>query len=253
MKISLVTPVLNDHRVVNALDSILVQQHGHELELIVIDGGSTDGTLARLEAYREQISILLSEPDAGIYDAMNKGIRLATGAIVGILNADDQYADPFVLRDVARCFNDVNISACYGDLICHNRAGKVTRYWKSGPQHKLKWHVGWAPPHPTFFVRKSVYETYGAFDASLSVSADYELMLRLLYKHQLNVKYLQRALVNMAAGGHASGSVSNIIRGNLQVLRAWRNNQLTGGLLAPAFKLSRKLCQLVVRPESRPS
>ena len=117
MKISIVTPVLDDVRVAGALDSILSQNHEHQLEIIVVDGGSTDGTLEVLEGYRDRVTTLISEPDSGMYDAMNKGIRQATGDVVGILNADDQYADGDVIRDVMDAFADEETDACYGDLI----------------------------------------------------------------------------------------------------------------------------------------
>ena len=196
MNISIVLPVFNDVRVGRALDSVLSQQHGHELEVIVIDAGSTDGTLEVLESYRKSIAVLVSEPDRGIYDGMNKGIRLATGDVVGILNADDRYSDPLVLRDVMDAFTREDVDACYGDLVYTNEAGKVVRYWKSGDSRR--WRIGWMPPHPTFFVRRRVYERYGVFNLRYPISADYELMLRLMLKHWIKVKYLNRVLVNIA-------------------------------------------------------
>ena len=132
MKISIAIPVLNDVRVGRALDSVLSQQHEHELEVIVVDAGSTDGTLEVVERYRGRIAVLVSEPDRGIYDGMNKGIGLATGDVVGILNADDRYSDPLVLRDVMDAFSSEDIDACYGDLVYTNEAGKMVRYWKAG-------------------------------------------------------------------------------------------------------------------------
>ena len=158
MKVSIVTPVYNDPRVERALDSILSQRFGGELELIVIDGGSTDETLKVLSKYQDRISILVSEPDEGIYDSMNKGIRLATGDVVGILNADDRYNDPFVLRDVSIAMNDPSIDACYGDLVYVDSKDRVVRYWKSGYYKPFKFYLGWMPPHPTFFVGRRLYE-----------------------------------------------------------------------------------------------
>ena len=162
MKISIVTPVFNDVRVGRALDSVLSQRHEHELELIVVDAGSTDGTPEVLERYRERVSVLVSEPDRGIYDGMNKGVGLATGDVVGILNADDRYGDPLALRDVMEAFRREDVDACYGDLVYTNEAGKAVRYWKAGARRR--WRLGWMPPHPTFFTRRRVYERYGAFD-----------------------------------------------------------------------------------------
>ena len=246
MKISITIPVFNDMRVGRALDSILSQQHEHELELLVVDAGSTDGTLEVLERYRKRIAVLVSEPDKGIYDGMNKGIGLATGDVVGILNADDRYSDTLVLRDVMDAFRREDVDACYGDLVYTNEDGKMVRYWKGGDRRN--WRLGWMPPHPTFFARRGIYEQYGTFDLRYPISADYELMLRLMLKHRIEVKYLDRVLANMAPGGNSGGSLSTVVKANLEVARAWRNNGLRGGVLAPVLKPTRKIFQVMSRP-----
>ena len=243
MKVSIVTPVFNDVRVGRALDSILSQRHRHELELVVVDAGSSDGTLDVLERYRKRVAVLISEPDQGIYDGMNKGVGMTTGDVVGILNADDQYCDPLVIRDVAEAFEQEDVDACYGDLEYRNREGKLVRYWKSSEHRRTKWHLGWMPPHPTFFVRRRVYERHGGFDLRYPIAADYELMLRLLLKHKTSVKYLRRPVVNMAPGGTSNASPGNILKANLEVARAWRDNGLRGGLLVPLLKPARKILQ----------
>lgn len=245
MKISIVTPVFNDVRVARALDSILAQQHPHDLETIVIDAGSTDDTRQILAAYRDRISILVSEPDKGIYDGMNKGISLAAGDVVGILNADDQYSDPLVIRDVMEAFSQADTAACYGNLFYTNAAGKVVRYWKSGEYSRRKWYFGWMPAHPTFFVRKRVYERHGMLDLRYPIAADYELMLRLLFKNEISVQYLNRAMVNMASGGNSNASLANIIQANREVAQAWRINNLRGGFLVPFLKPGRKVFQFI--------
>ena len=248
MKISIVTPVFNDRRVARALDSILAQEHGHELELVVVDAGSTDGTTAVLERYRDSITTLISERDDGIYDGMNKGIRHSTGDVVGILNADDRYADEFVLRHVTDALADESADACYGNLVYVNDDDEVARYWKSGNPSSAKWYRGWMPPHPTFFVRRRVYERYGVFDLGFPIAADYELMLRLFLKARISVRYIDRVLVRMALGGESNGSVSNIIRANAEVARAWRRNDLRGGFLVPFLKPASKIFQFTNRP-----
>lgn len=248
MKISIVTPVFNDVRVARALESILSQRHKHDLELIVVDAASTDGTMEVLERYRDSITTLISEPDDGIYDGMNKGIRHATGDVVGILNADDRYADEYVLRDVAEAFADEAIQACYGNLVYVNHDDEIVRYWKTGDSGLRKWYWGWMPPHPTFFVRRSIYEDYGDFNLGFPIAADYELMLRLFVRQRIRVKYLDRVLVRMAMGGESNGSISNIIRANAEVARAWRFNGLRGGYLVPFLKPASKIFQYVGRP-----
>ena len=244
MKISVVTPVFNDIRVGRALDSVLAQQHEHELEMIVIDACSTDGTLKLLEQYRSRVTVIVSEPDRGIYDGMNKGISLATGDVVGILNADDQYSDHLVIRDVLETLSNDETNTCYGDMTYTSESGSVVRYWKSGVHSRWKWYFGWMPPHPTFFVRRHIYERFGTFDLKYPIAADYELMLRLLFKNDVSVKYLGRSIVNMAPGGKSGSSLSNIAKANLEVVAAWRNNNLRGGHLVPFLKPARKLLQL---------
>ena len=247
MKLSIVTPVYNDPRISRALDSILSQQHDEELELIVIDGGSGASTLDVLQRYRDRISILVSEPDKGVYDAMNKGIRLATGEVIGILNADDRYYDDFVLRDVAAAFQDPKTDACYGDLVYVDSLDRISRYWKSGEYHPSKFYLGWMPPHPTFFVRRGLYEKYGNFDLRYTIAADYELMFRLILKHRISLKYIPRVLVKMSLGGKSNRSVSNIIKANLEVWQAWRNNNLSFGYLVPLLKPAQKVVQFIRR------
>ena len=249
MKISIITPVLNDVRVGRAMESVLAQQHKHELEIIVVDAGSTDGTVEILEHYRNRIAVLISEPDKGIYDGMNKGIHHATGEVIAILNSDDQYSDPLVIRDVVAAFeSDADIDACYGDLIYTAPSGKVVRYWKSGDSRKIKWHMGWMPPHPTFFARSRVYEQYGVFDLRYPISADYELMLRLMLKHRIRTRYLSRIMTNMAPGGISNRSPADVIKANIDAMGAWKNNGLRGGLLVPLLKPARKIFQYASRP-----
>lgn len=245
MKVSIITPVFNDIRLGRALDSILSQQHDHEVETVVVDAASTDGTQAVLAEYRSRITTLVSEPDDGIYDGMNKGIGIATGEVVGILNADDRYLDPFVIRDVVNAFAHEDTDACYGDIVYTDESGRVVRYWKTGNYKRRKWYLGWMPPHPTFFVRKRVYERYGALDLRYPIAADYELMLRLIFKAGISVRYLNRAVVNMAPGGTSNASLRNIVKANLEVARAWQDNGLRGGYLVPVLKPARKIVQML--------
>ena len=252
MKISVVVPVFNDVRVGRALESILSQQHDHDLEIIVVDAGSTDGTLEVLERYRDKIAVLISEPDKGIFDGINKGIARASGApadVVHFISADDQYGDSLVIRAVMEVFqSDETIDACYGDLIYENEAGKTVRYWPAGDYRRAKVHFGWLPPHMAVFVRKRVYEQHGMFDLRYPIAADQDFMLRLLYKHPVKVKYLRRILVKMAPGGNSGKNALRIIQANLEVARICRNNGLAGLLLFPVLKPARKVFQLIGRP-----
>ena len=248
MKISVVVPVFNDVRVGRALDSILGQRHDHELEIVVVDAGSTDGTLDIVERYADSISVLISEPDEGIFDGLNKGIMLTSGApndIVHFLSADDRYGDPLVIRDVMDAFEaDEGVDACYGDQVYTNDSGKVVRYWKAGEYRRFKLYYGWLPPHMTLFVRKRVYERCGLFDLRYPIAADQDFMLRLLFKHRINAKYLRRVLVDMSPGGNSTRSIANILKANVEVARAWRSNGMRGGVLVPVLKPARKLLQM---------
>lgn len=248
VKLSIVIPVFNDVRVGRALDSVLEQQHDHALEVIVIDAGSDRATLAVLERYAERLTVFVSAPDRGIFDGLNKGIERATGDVVGALGADDRYSDPGVFRDVmALLRRHPDLSGCYGNLAYVDDRGREVRYWKSSRSSRLKWFLGWSLPHFTVFARRRVYERHGVFDLAYEVAADYEWELRLLFKRGLEFAHLDRTVLAMAPGGHAHGSLGNVLRGNLEAGRAWRRNGLRGGLLVPLLKPLHKVPQLLRR------
>ena len=244
MKISIITPVHNEPRIKRALGSICRQRCSYKTEIIVVDAESSGKTLAALELYKDQIDILISEPDEGIYDGMNKGVERATGDVIGILNADDAYADEDVLYDVMNVFlKNPEIDACYGDVIFLDDNADVKRYWKSASHQRFKWYLGWRPPHPSFFLRRRVYELYGCFNLAFPIAGDYEFQLRLLLRYGIRCLYLDRTLVYMAPGGVSNGSIRNIIKGNLEARQAWKHNQLPGGTLVPILKPFRQIGQ----------
>jgi glycosyltransferase len=235
--------VRNNPEVGGALDSILAQRFGGELELIVIDGASTDGTLAVLKSYRPRLAALVSEADRGLYDAMNKGLALATGDIVGTLNSDDLYADDGVLDAVARAFGDPAVDAVYGDLVYVRRGdpARVVRTWRSRPYAEGLFERGWMPPHPTFFARREVYAAHGGFDLGYTIAADFELLLRLLAVARIRTLHLPRVLVRMRLGGASNRSAGSILKANLECLRACRSH----GLKAPPWFILRKVASKV--------
>ena len=230
VKISIVTVVYNNPMVGNALHSILGQRldPGDELELVVIDGGSTDGTLAVIEAFRGRLGVFVSERDKGIYDAMNKGLQHATGDIIGTLNADDLYQDDRVLATVLKTFRGGQAKVVYGDLVYVKKddTSSVVRYWKSGPYADGAFERGWVPPHPTFFVTREIYQQHGVFDTGYQLAADFDLMLRFLAKAHVPFAYIPMILVRMRLGGATNKSLKNIIQGNLECQRACRKNGL---------------------------
>ena len=218
------------------------------LEHLIVDGGSTDGSLDIVRTY-SHIAQIVSEPDNGMYVAMNKGINLAKGEVVGILNADDFYARPDILAKVAVVFQNPVIDACYGDLIYVDTADttKVVRYWRSGAFAPQKFYWGWMPPHPTFFVRRSVYKQCGLFNLDLGSAADYELMLRLLVRREVNAAYIPEVLVKMRTGGVSNISWNNRLMANRMDRRAWKVNGLRPYPWTLWFKPLRKIGQWLMK------
>lgn len=228
MRLSVITVSLNNAATVETTLVSVAGQTFTTIEHIVVDGGSTDGTLEIINRYRAGLAHVLSGADNGIYDAMNKGIALASGDVVGILNADDFYADNNVIAQIASVFENDQVDACYGDLeyVDTLNTSQVSRYWRSGAYRPERFYQGWMPPHPTFFARRELYEKYGNFNLALGSSADYELMLRFLLKHKARTVYIPDVLVKMRTGGVSNASLGNRLRANRMDRLAWRLNGL---------------------------
>ncbi len=246
MKVSIITAVFNQRDTIeDALDAVDHQLHD-EVEHLVIDGASNDGTAELLERYRNQINVLISEKDQGIYDALNKGIQLATGEVVGFLHADDLFADDQVVSRIASAFADPAVEAVYGDLVYVSKSdtGRVIRHWHAGAfsPRRLSW--GWMPPHPTFYARRSVYDRLGAFDTRLRIAADYDCMLRFLGRGGVLPAYIPEVLVKMRVGGVSNRSIANILRKSREDYRALTTNGV-GGLGALVWKNLSKLRQFI--------
>lgn len=227
----------------HTIRSVLSQAYDR-VEYIVVDGGSTDGTTDIIDRYRSRIDKVIIEKDRGIYDAMRKGIEASRNEIVGFLNADDFYFDRQVLIDVALAFDTSEIDCCYGDLVYVDKmdTGIVKRYWRSSEFAKGAFRLGWTPPHPTFFVKKNIYETLGNFDLDYRLAGDFELMLRLLEKHRIATHYIPRVLVCMRTGGVTNKAIGNVIRQNLEILSAFKKHSLPVNLLQfMSYKVIRRL------------
>jgi len=251
MKISIITASYNSAKTLaRTMDSVLAQNYP-DLEYIIIDGASTDNTREIVESYQNKLNIkFISEPDNGIYDAMNKGVRLATGDIVGILNSDDFYDNGNVLNNIAGAFEDNKIDAVYGDIKYFGEdINKITRYWQAGEYTESKFNNGWMMPHPTLFVRKSVYEKCGLFNTNLKLAADYEFILRLLKIHKINIKYLQETLVRMYNGGASGSNLKQRIKGWQEDREAWKMNSLRVPRLFIIRRLISKLGQFINKPK----
>lgn len=243
--------MLNDPRVLRALSSAINQKHSHDMEIIVVDGGSTDdATLSAIDKYKGRIDALLTGPDKGIFDGMNRGIEVATGDIIGILNADDWYHDLNVVKDVLDTFENPQVDACYGDLGYIGQNGETVRKWQAGPYRRWKLYHGWMPPHPTFFVRRKLYDQYGIFKLEYPIASDYDLVIRMLFKFRINIAYLPRTIVNMSPGGASGKSLFRILESNLEVLKICRSYGMKGWFLIPVMKPLIKLIQFV-KPKFR--
>ncbi|MGK0500802.1 MAG: glycosyltransferase [Oceanicoccus sp.] len=251
MKISVITVCFNAaETIADTIESIRCQSYA-DIEYIIVDGGSTDETLSIIEQNSDVVSLLLTGPDDGMYHAANKGISAASGDIIGMLNADDFYADKDVLKDVAASIT-AGSDAVYGDLhyVDRDNPQKITRNWISGPYDRESFRFGWMPPHPTFFIRKKAYDSYGLFVLDFESAADYELMLRMLYKHSLKPSYINRVLVKMRVGGKSNVSFANRVRANKEDRKAWEINELKADWYTLYLKPLSKLKQFVNRNQS---
>ena len=244
MKISVITVTYNQAPVLNdCIKSVEAQSHD-AVEHIVIDGASTDDTLTLLKAKKNKIAILVSEPDNGIYYAMNKGIKLSKGDIVGFLNSDDYYVNNEVLAKVARIFeNDPLLDACYADLIYVDKVNtsQTIRYFKSGKFIPGSFSKGWCPPHPTFFVRRSIFERFGSFDLSYRIAADVDLMMRFLEVYKIKSFHIPEIWVKMRTGGTTNKNLKNIWLQNQEIISAFSKNGL------PVNKMIFFICKIISR------
>lgn len=229
-KITVITVVYNNKEtIVDALESVFSQSYKN-VEHIVIDGGSTDGTVEAIRAFEDKIEKFVSEPDEGIYDALNKGIALATGDIVGFLNSDDVYAHDRVLEKIVKAFQHEKADSVYGDLnyVKRDDISQVVRHWKSHTFSIKKLRHGWMPPHPTFYVKREIYEKYGGFDTGFEIAADYDSILRFLGLHHISTTYVPEVLVKMRLGGVSNRDLKSILKKSGEDYKALKKNGMGG-------------------------
>ena len=246
LKISLITISYNSAATIQKCIDSVAKQTYDAIEYIVIDGNSSDGTQAIILKNKLYIHYFKSEPDAGIYDAMNKGLSQATGDVIGLLNADDYFSDKNVLTDIMRSFSQHDPDILYADLDYVDHYGKVIRKWRSGDYARKKFNWGWMPPHPTFYVKKRLFDEFGQYSLNFGTAADYELMLRFMYFNRAKVFYLEKVIVKMRLGGQSNRSFRNR-------LNAWKHDfnamvchrisfPLLGMVLKPLRKISQFIC-----------
>lgn len=250
MKISIITVTYNSDRTLRDTINSIVSQTYDNWELVIVDGKSKDSTIDIINSYTEVYNdriIWISEPDKGIYDAMNKGIRMATGDIVGILNSDDFFFDENVLATIHEAFCKYGTDCVFGNLVYVNpvNTDKIERIWRGSEYSDGKFRYSWVPAHPTFYVKRECYLRYGGYNTSFQVSADFELMIRYLAKHKLSSKYVDSFFVRMRSGGESNGSLQKILLGNKNIIRAFKENGQQYPRLYPIYRLVPKIFQKI--------
>ena len=245
MKVSVITVTLNSEKYFSDCINSVKGQNYKNIEHIVIDGNSTDGTLEIIEKNSRHISSWISEKDLGMYDAINKGIQLATGDIIGILNSDDMFASADSVTSIVDCFETTQTDSVYGDLIYVDpkNTSKVLRYWKGVSFKRSRFRYGWMPAHPTFYIRREMIEKYGLYENDYCTAADYEFMTRYLFKHKVSSSYLDEMLVKMRTGGISNRNFKNRLRANHQDYLAMKKNKIPFSFLVSILKPLIKLPQ----------
>jgi glycosyltransferase involved in cell wall biosynthesis len=245
LKISIITVCYNSEKHIKTAIESVINQTYKNIEYIIVDGASKDKTVDIVKSYGDKITKFVSEPDKGIYDAMNKGFQMATGDYLAVINSDDFYMSNDAIESVVNELNKKQTDSLFADLIYveENNTDKQVRYWKSNEFVKGSFKKGWHPAHPTFFVKNEIYKKYGYFDLSFKLAADFELMLRFLEKHQISSCYLPKPIIKMRLGGATNKNFKNIYNQNIECYRAFKVNQLPVSILYPLYRLLPKLIQ----------
>lgn len=248
MSISIITVAKNAERTIGSSVASVASQDYPNLQHILIDGASTDQTVATAISSHNRISQVVSEPDLGIYDAMNKGAARASGDIIGFLNADDVYPNPFVISNVVAQFSaDPTLDACYSNLVYVDNAtaSKIIRQWKSNPYYDGLFSLGWVPPHPTVFFKKSTFDMIGAFDIHYKFAADFDFLMRAFVRHKIRSKFVSETWVKMRVGGATNRSLSNIVKGNKEIYHSLKRNGIRFPFAVIFFRMMRRFPQFL--------
>lgn len=243
MKVTIITVTHNSVLfLADCIESIIAQDH-HDIEHIIIDANSTDGTVELLKHYDQHIAHWISEPDKGMYDAINKGMALATGSVIGLLNSDDKLASETVISDIVNCFKTNQADAVYGDLVYVEKFNmqNIIRYWRGNSFKRFRFNYGWMPAHPTFYVRTNLIKELGGYEIHYYTAADYEFMTRYLYRFRINACYLPKLIVRMRAGGQSNKNLNIRVRANRRDYLAMKENKIpfpfAVSILKPIIKL----------------
>ena len=249
MKISIITVSFNSAETIEDTIRSVIGQNYINIEYIIIDGGSKDNTLQIIKKYDDNIAQIISKPDKGIYDAMNKGISVATGDIVGILNSDDFYIDDFVIEKVAKEFEKrIELDCLFADLVYvrSENLDRIVRYYDSSWFSPSRFAYGWMPAHPTFFVKRSAYNKYGVFRTDLKIAADFDLMIRFLHTYKLTYSYINEPIIKMRVGG-VSTSFRSIWINSIEALRVCKDNGINTNIFKILSKHPTKILGLLKR------
>jgi glycosyltransferase len=243
MKVSIITVTHNSAKFLQDCIESVVQQTYPDIEYIIIDGASTDSTLDIIRSYNEKITRWLSEKDGGMYDAINKGMEMATGEVIGILNSDDMMASPEVVSHVVKCFKDHTVDSVYGDLVYVDQKNtrRVIRYWKGLSYNRFRFNYGWMPAHPTFYFRRDLLKDLGGYESHYFTASDYEFMARYLYRYRISSRYLPMLIVKMRVGGQSNRTIFSRLRANRRDYLAMKINNIPfphiASILKPLIKL----------------
>jgi glycosyltransferase involved in cell wall biosynthesis len=247
LKVSIITVCYNSEKTIETTIQSVTSQDYANIEYIIVDGNSSDHTMGVVDRYKKNINKIVSEPDRGIYDAMNKGIKMAEGDVIGILNSDDIFVSNTIISEIVKAFeNDTEIAAVYGniDFFKDELTKKVVRTWITKPYYPKFFDEGEVPPHPSLFVRKAVYDKIGTYFPDFKISSDYEFMFRAFKVHNYKPYYLDRFIVNMKIGGESTKSFKNILIGNKEVRVAWKMNNMRPSLWFWVLRVYKKIRQL---------
>ncbi len=251
MKISIITVCFNSEKTIRCTIESVLSQDYPDIEYIIIDGSSGDGTMDIVREYEGRIDIVLSEPDLGIYDAMNKGVRSASGHVIGILNSDDFFEYPSVISDVVSHFKSNSTSSLiFGDVVFVEPLDtrNIVRFYNSSKFKSWMLKFGWMPPHPASFFKRSVYEQVGGFSLDYKIAADYELFVRALLVHRLTYTRINKVLVRMRAGGVSTSGLKNSFLLNMEIVKACKSNGVYTNLFFVLLKVPFKLLEVFRKP-----
>lgn len=245
--VSIITVVFNGKSTLEGTILSVLNQVYDNIEYIIIDGGSVDGTIELLKKYDDAIDYWISEKDKGIYDAMNKGIKFASGKYIGLLNADDFFSSSNSIADIVYELESSSVEAVFSclNIIDKNKINKVLRHYRVSKFKPFYWRIGIMPPHPTFYCKKNIYEKYGLYKDNYRMAADYEMMVRLFIKENVTWKFFDKVTVNMRAGGASNNGMKGQIKQNIEIVRACQENGFYTNILIVALKIPFKVLQYI--------